>query len=122
MGAGIGRRQNNDRTTDPGAAQKAAQIVGAPIGQRLIHQHRLETLAPCAPQRRRGIIASDAGELGVAFELIDETAAARGIRINDQHLCQHPETRLHAAPNRHAHPRPPRVSRMTRGSPNPKPT
>ena len=69
---------------------------------------------PRASQRRRGAVACGAGELAIAFELIDETAPAHRIRIDDQH----PAAGMHATPNRHsdpgsrtnAHPVPPSLS------------
>ena len=88
---GIGRGQNDDRATDPGLdgdrrtnrqrTDRAARLDQCPI----------ESLAPYAAQGRSGAVAFDAGELRAAFELIDETAAARRVRIDDQNPGQHPE-------------------------------
>src|SRR6185437_7383147 len=69
-----------------------------------LYHHRVETLPPYPAQRRRRTVALAASKLGTAFELIDEAAAARRIRVDNQHF----RTRLHAAPNRHADPRPAR--------------
>ena len=62
---------------------------------------RGESPAPHVSQRRRGAVAGGAGKLAIAFELIDQTAPAHRIRIDDQHLA----TRMHATPNRHSEPR-----------------